>query len=200
MGRIFYLLGKSASGKDTLFRRLLEQEKLSLRHVTLYTTRPMRDGEREGVEYHFISGEAMEQFRRQGKIIEERTYQTVFGPWTYATVDDGQLDLTQGDYLISGVLESYRSTCRYWGADQVVPLYVEVEEGERLRRAWLRERAQATPRYAEMCRRFLADEEDFSEEKLREAGITRRYQNRDLEECLAELSREILRIRQRSKA
>ena len=191
LGKLFYIMGKSASGKDTLFRRLLADGGLRLREVILYTTRPMRAGEREGVAYHFLTAEELEAFRRQGKIIEERTYQTVLGPWTYATLDDGQIHLDRGNYLISGVLESYRSTCRYFGEEQVEPLYIEVEDGERLRRAWLREKAQAQPRYAEMCRRFLADEEDFSEEKLREAGIVRRYSNADLEACLAEIRRTI---------
>ena len=195
MGKIFYIMGKSASGKDTIFRRLLSDGQLGLRELVLYTTRPMRDGEREGVEYHFVTEKQLEEFRRQGKVIEERTYQTVMGPWTYATVDDGQMDLSQADYLACGVLESYQSIRRYLGAGQVVPLYVEVEDGERLRRAWLRERAQAHPRYGEMCRRFLADEEDFSEEKLREAGIGRRYSNQDLEACLEEIRQEIRRKR-----
>ena len=197
MGTIFCLMGKSASGKDTLFRLLASDPALGLRTVTLYTTRPMRDGERDGVEYHFVSERALEDFRRQGKVIEERTYETVQGPWTYATVDDGRLDLAAGDYLISGVLESYRSLSRYFGPEQVTPLYIEVEDGERLCRALDRERAQEVPRYAELCRRFLADEEDFAEEKLQAAGIVRRFENQDLASCRAELTREILRIRQR---
>lgn len=38
-----------------------------------------------------------------------------------------------------------------------------------------------------MCRRFLADEEDFSEEKLKAAGITKKFVNNDLQECLREI-------------
>ena len=55
----------------------------------------------------------------------------------------------------------------YYGEDKVVPVYVEVEDGERLKRAIRREEQQKVPKYEEMCRRFLADAEDFSEEKLR---------------------------------
>lgn len=191
MGKIFYLFGKSASGKDSIFRLLLKDPVLKLRGVTMYTTRPMRDSEQEGVEYHFISKERLAEFRNSGKIIEERTYQTVHGPWTYATVDDGQIDLALGNYLMTGVLESYLSTKRYFGGC-VVPLYIEVEDGERLARALLREREQENPKYAEMCRRFLSDEADFAEERLREAGVGKRYQNRELVGCLAELRQEIL--------
>ena len=57
----------------------------------------------------------------------------------------------------------------------MVPLYIEVDDGLRLSRALERERKQTEPKYAEMCRRFLADCEDFTEEKIAEAGIVRRF-------------------------
>ena len=66
-------------------------------------------------------------------------------------------------------------------------MYIEVDDGLRLARAVERERRQAEPKYSELCRRFLADEEDFSEENLSRAGITRRFENRELDECLAEI-------------
>lgn len=44
MGKIFYIMGKSSSGKDTIYRRLLEDKELELRNIILYTTRPMRQG------------------------------------------------------------------------------------------------------------------------------------------------------------
>lgn len=74
------------------------------------------------------------------------------------------------------------------------PIYVEVEDGERLKRALAREELQETPRYAEMCRRFLADTEDFSQENLERAGIRRRFQNVELESCMEEI-REYIRSR-----
>ena len=81
---------------------------------------------------------------------------------------------------------------RGFGAVNVVPLYIEVEDGERLKRAIEREERTGTPKYAEMCRRYLADEQDFSEERLKDAGIVRRYRNRSMEECLSELRARIL--------
>lgn len=184
MGKIFYLMGKSASGKDTIYKRLLE-ECPEFDTIILYVTRPMRVGERDGVEYHFTTEEKLEAFRASGKVIEQRTYQTVAGPWTYATVDDGQIDLSQRDYLAIGTLESYCQIRAYFGAEAVVPLYITVDDGVRLERALLRERQQSFPNYAELCRRYLADEYDFSPEKLREAGILSEYRNDDLEACVA---------------
>lgn len=48
MGKIFYIMGKSSSGKDTIYSRLLEDSQLGLSRIVLYTTRPMREGEQEG--------------------------------------------------------------------------------------------------------------------------------------------------------
>ena len=69
-----------------------------------------------------------------------------------------------------------------YGAENLVPIYIEVEDGERLSRALSRERQQEQPKYEEMCRRFLADAADFSEEKLLDAQITVRFANDDLKQ------------------
>ena len=109
-------------------------------------------------------------FKRQEKIIELRAYHTVYGIWKYFTADDGQICLAESDYLMIGTLEAYEQIRDYFGMDKVCPVYVEVDDGLRLQRALDRERAQDQPKYAEMCRRFLADEKDFSEENLKKQG------------------------------
>lgn len=186
MGKIYYVMGKSCSGKDTIYRRLTERHP-ELRVVVPYTTRPIREGEQDGVEYFFVDWEKMEEMRAAGRIIELRSYNTVLGVWNYFTADDGQIDLAAHSYLIIGTLVSYQAMRDYYGAEALVPIYVEVEDGTRLERAIGRERKQAKSQYEEMCRRFLADAEDFSEEKLRRAGITKRFVNTDLEQCLEEI-------------
>ena len=124
------------------------------------------------------------QMTASGKLIEARAYHTVHGIWTYFTADDGQVDLSEGNYLGIGTLESYQKLKQYYGEEYVIPVYIEVEDGERLQRALLREREQEKPKYEEMCRRFLADQEDFSEENIREAGIKLRFANENLELCV----------------
>ena len=190
MGKIYCLMGKSASGKDTVYRKILERLP-ELGTYVMYTTRPMREGEIPGRTYHYIEAGELDALSRQGKVIESRTYSTVYGPWTYATVDDGQFDLESGDYLVPGTPESFVRLKAYFGADRVVPLLLEVEDGERLLRAVRREQREARPKYEELCRRFLADAADFSEEKLREAGISRRFVNEDPDRCAAEIAEEI---------
>jgi len=190
MGKIYYMMGKSASGKDTLYKEIRERLP-QLKTVTLYTTRPIRDGERDGVEYYFVSKDTLDTYEKQGKVIELRTYHTVHGDWHYATLYDGQVELDRNDYIILGTLESFQKMKAYYGEESITPVYIEVEDGERLRRALLRELSQEKPKYAEMCRRFLADSEDFSEENLKKAGITRRFINADKVQCLEEIIGEI---------
>jgi len=191
MGKIFIIIGKSATGKDTLYKRLLQQEDIHLKTVVMYTTRPIRSGETDGVEYHFVDENTLQELQKQNKVIEHRAYHTVHGVWHYFTVNDGQIDLDHNDYLMIGTLEAYEQICEYFGKDQVVPIYLEIPDDIRLLRAIGREQTQEHPKYAELCRRYLADEEDFSEEKLKKSGITKRYQNLDMEACLSEVIRDI---------
>ena len=187
MGKIYCLLGKSSSGKDTLFKMLLEESGLALKTIVPYTTRPIRVGEQEGVEYHFVTEETQKKLEAEGKIIELRAYDTICGVWKYFTVDDGQIDLATDNYLVIGTLESYVKMRDYFGVEKIVPLYVEVEDGERLLRALTRERAQKEPNYAELCRRFLADSVDFSAERLKAAAICRWFENTEKNATCKEL-------------
>ena len=188
MGKLFYVIGKSATGKDTIFQKLLENESLDLKPLVLYTTRPMRAGEEQGVQYHFTDEAGLTELQNAGKVIELRAYDTVHGVWKYFTADTEATDLEKYNYAGVGVLESYRALRNYYGAKRVIPIYIEVEDGERLQRALDRERGQQEPKYAELCRRFLADSEDFAEEKIAEAGIEKRFYNRDLKESIEEIS------------
>lgn len=184
-------MGKSATGKDTIFKRLLESEEINLKTAIMYTTRPIRKSEIEGVEYHFVDEDTLRELEKQNKIIEHRAYDTLHGIWHYFTVNDGQINLEQSDYLMMGTLETYGQIQEYFGKDRVVPIYLELEEGTRLLRALRREQKQEQPKYAEMCRRYLADEEDFSEENLEKNCIHKRYQNMDINVCLFQIIEDI---------
>ena len=186
MGKIYYIMGKSSSGKDTLYKEILRRIP-RLKQVVPYTTRPPREGEEDGVEYYFADEDRLAKMERDGKVIELRAYNTIHGVWKYFTAADGQINLKEADYLMIGTLESYEKIRDYYGQESLIPLYIEVEDGERLMRALLRERQQKHPKYQEMCRRFLADEEDFSEENLRRLQIERRFQNENKEQCLEKI-------------
>lgn len=187
MSRIIYLMGKSSTGKDTIFKKLLADGTLGLKTIVPYTTRPIRVGEKDGVEYFFTDEAGYQKFLEQGKIIEARAYETYHGIWRYFTVDDGQIAETGPDYIMIGTLEAYEKIKLYFGESRVLPVLIELDDGVRLQRALSRERRQKHPKYEELCRRFLADSVDFSDEKIAEAGITRRFENEDLGRCLEEI-------------
>lgn len=188
MGRIFCVMGKSASGKDTIYNKILQYDSLHLSRIIPYTTRPIRDGENDGKDYNFCSEEDVKRFAGEGRIIELREYNTVYGLWKYFTVNDENIDLEHRSYLTVGTLESYIKIREYFGKDRVLPIYIEVEDGDRLIRAIQREKQQQVPKYEEMCRRFLADAADFSEDNLKEAGIERRFVNADMDTVISEIS------------
>ena len=197
MGSLFYIIGKSSTGKDTIYKKLYEKKDLKLNPLVMYTTRPIREKEVDGREYHFVDDTVLKQLEQDGKVIEKRAYHTIHGVWTYFTVDNDKLDLKNQDYLAIGTLESYEKIRTYYGDGKVVPLYIEVEDGLRLERALEREKKQQPPKYEELCRRFLADQADYSEEKLKEAGITVRYSNeKNIESCVETLAAVIRSYRQ----
>ncbi len=207
MGKIFVVMGKTSSGKDTVYKKVLDNLTLNqgiqtLKTVVIYTTRPMRPGETNGVEYFFATEEELKTLREQGKVIEERCFHTVHGPWYYFTVNDGQIDLERHSYLMINTLAGFEMIRDYYkkdGEDIVIPIYIEADPKERLLRYINRESLQKNPNYNEVCRRFLADEADFAEEELLRLGITKRYFNQELEECCNEIERDIAALLERGQ-
>ncbi len=180
-------MGKSSTGKDTIFKRLLSDRDLKLKTIVSYTTRPIRESEKDGVEYHFVKEADFKRLCEAGKVVEDRCYETVHGPWRYFTVADDSTDLDRFDYITIGTLESYKKVRDYFGKDKVVPVLIELDDGVRLQRALNREKKQEHPKYEEMCRRFLSDSKDFDEELIKKAKIRRRFKNEDLNSCIKEI-------------
>lgn len=186
MGNIFYLMGKSSSGKDTIYKELLKDRQLNLKKAVLYTTRPIRAGETDGVTYHFTDEAELVRLQKEHKVIEVRGYDTIKGMWYYFTVDDGQFQEIDRNILMIGTLESFEKMREYFG-ERMVPVFVTLEDGERLIRAIRREQQQKEPVYAEVCRRFLADEKDFSQEMLAKNKIEHFFENNELEQCVKDI-------------
>ena len=190
MAKIICLLGKSCSGKDTIYKKLLADESLNLLPLVTYTTRPMRTGEQEGREYHFTDEAGFNALKDAGKVIEDRTYDTVYGLWRYFTVDDGTFDKNGRNVIAAaGTIPAYIKLRDYFGAENTCPIMIETDDGIRLERAMRREKKQEAPRYKEMCRRFITDSEDFDEEKMKAAGVEHVFMNNeDLDKCIREVS------------
>ena len=190
-------MGKSSSGKDTIFK-IISEHFNNIYNIVPFTTRPIRDGEIDGVNYYFVNDNEFRQMLEKGLIIEHRSYDTIHGIWTYFT-SSLNIDLENNNYMVINTLEGYNDLKKYYGEDIVIPIYIEVENGLRLERALKREMAQKEPKYAEMCRRFLEDQVDFSDDKIKESNINKKFINNDLTECVLEIEREINSILEKEK-
>ena len=189
MTNLFYIMGKSASGKDTIYKKI--KNVININEYIPYTTRPIRTGEIDGIDYNFITNEKIKEFQQDNKIIESREYKTVHGLWVYATVADKQLEI-DGNILTIGTLESYNKIKQYFKKDlqtKILPIYIKIDEPERRRRAILREERQEKPKFKEMERRLKADNIDFSNEKLKESGISEKetFENYNIDECVSKI-------------
>ena len=193
MGKVFCIMGKSGSGKDTIFKEIIKDNSLNLKKIVGYTTRPKRVEENDGVEYNFIDDDMINKFIQKNKVIEIRKYDTVNGIWYYGTMDDGQINLQTNSYIVISTLESYSSFKKYFGSNNVIPLYIDVDDGIRLQRILNREMSEDSPNYKEICRRFIADSEDFSNKNLKLNGIEKIYSNNNLVECIADVKNNIIK-------
>ena len=159
--RVFCLVGKSCSGKDTLYARILERHP-ELVPVIPHTTRPRRTGEVEGQNYWFVTQEQLRQYEARGQVIEKREYHTVQGLWTYFTL---RFPLDQNRLLIT-TLEGAKALMDAYGPQAVCIACLHVDDHTRLLRCVEREERQEHPDYTELCRRFLADQSDFSPDRM----------------------------------
>lgn len=196
MPNLIYIMGKSSAGKDTIYQKI--KERIDTNLYIPYTTRPMREGETQGREYNFITREEFNKLENEQKVMENRNYNVINKNgkkdiWTYATIADNQWK-QYGNFLSIGTLESYINILKYLKKHpekdlKMVPVYIRISEEERRKRATARENKQTKPNFEEMERRLKADNIDFSEEKLKEAGISKfeTFENYDLEKCVNEI-------------
>lgn len=186
MGKIYMLLGKSASGKDTI-RQLIQKAYPNFKNIVTYTTRPMRAGEKEGESYHFVTDEEFERMDTEGMFFEKRKYLTPAGVWKYATSKQ-DFDLSSTKYMLVGtlpMLASYKSVF----ANDVIPIYIERSGANRLLGSMRRisPSNNQEQEMEEICRRFLSDQKDYSPENLKKAGISTQFLNNNPTECACKI-------------
>ena len=151
--KVIAIYGKGGSGKDTILKKVLESKKFNLNKIVGITTRPPREGEKDGVEYYFIS---LDDFAT--KIISEELVEaTTFRGWYYGT----SISAFSKDKINIGIfndkaLDVLLQDNRF----EIVPVYIEVAAKNRLIRMLNRE---DDPDIDEIIRRYKADEKDFEE-------------------------------------
>ena len=146
---IFIISGQTASGKTSL--ALLLAKLLQYQRLISHTTRPMRIGETNGVEYHFISNAQL----NETNLICKNTFHTAYGPWTYGLDIEG---IDENKHHIA-ILEAAGAVELKSNIPSAKIIYIDVPETIRRERAYVRENKQFDP---EIERRFKADAEDFT--------------------------------------
>ena len=157
--KIFALLGYMGVGKDTILKQVLKDMD-DVKPIISTTTRPMRKGETEGVEYYFIDD--TEFFRRGTDFVEQRIYHTKVkengveknATWRYGIE---RMELEKDDYLIV-IVDSigYKELKNYVGNTKIVPIFISAPQEELKARALARGDLEA-----EVDRRLKDDYERF---------------------------------------
>lgn len=158
---LYCILGNSGSGKNTILEKLLKKPELNLGRVVTCTTRPMREKEIPGQEYHYIDRSLAIKIMNSDIIIEARRYKVNSGEYWYYFTPDFCLneDMIQERNLIC--IASPDQFGAYFKAfpGYVVPIIITVSDKVRLIRSLSRE---DDPDCKEICRRYLADTKDYS--------------------------------------
>ena len=157
--KILVLVGCSASGKDTVMNRLVKE--FDVKPVISYTTRPIRDCEQDGREYHFVTEEEFERMKNDGEFIETRVYKTVKGNWYYGLPKNG-INITDDNNYITildfdGLLELEKWLRSIGQIDKLTSIYVDVTEQNRLIRSLNREQNMTKKQVEEVIRRYYND-------------------------------------------
>ena len=155
---IIALMGKAGSGKDTIMRALLKQPAFKdAVPIISCTTRPIRENEKDGIDYHFLTKEQFTDKILSGEMLEA----TVFNDWCYGT----SLDNLTPDKVNIGVFNPEGvGLLRDRSNINLKLIYIEAKDKDRLMRQLNREK---DPDIHEIIRRYSADEMDFSEEEIK---------------------------------
>ena len=183
--KIFALLGYMGVGKDTILKQVLKDID-DVKPIISTTTRPMRKGETEGVEYYFIDD--TEFFRRGTDFVEQRIYHTKVkengveknATWRYGIE---RMELEKDDYLIV-IVDSvgYKELKNYVGNGKIVPIFISAPQEELKARALARGDLEA-----EVDRRLKDDYERFMDFRVRTVYHEVKNTNGRLEEAIKEV-------------
>lgn len=175
------LLGKSASGKDTVVDNLIHN--YGYKKIITWTTRPMRPGEKQDLTYHFTDDEDFEEKIEEGFFAEWKKYNSVFGTWYYGTAVQ---DITNNsnNKIIILTPSGYEDIKEYINNEEILSVYLDSS----LRTLYKRLKFRGdNPR--EIKRRLLHDIKDFKGIKNK-VNVVIKNNTRDLDE-LTELIKDM---------
>lgn len=150
---VIALFGKAGSGKDYLIKNLKNKTIERANYKVSCTTRPKREGEKEGIDYFFLTEEEFLEKKKKGEFVETQE----FNGWYYGT---RVVDLQESPMVNIGIFNIYGIYQMIQAGINVIPIYIRASDKIRMIRQLEREE---NPNVSEIVRRFNTDEEDFSD-------------------------------------
>lgn len=151
MAKVILICGPSASGKDTLVSKLVQTSPNLYHKCVLATSRPRRDYEEEGVDYYFK--DYWDLMLSPSSFL----FPIAYNGWAYA-IPQNEIIEGKNNLIVSNsywALKINKHLPENW---DVKTFYLDTSDKERLLRSLAREE---NPDCKEICRRFLADEDDW---------------------------------------
>lgn len=161
---MYCIIGRSSSGKDTLYNAILKSQLLNIKPLLEYTTREPRDNEIHGVHYNFLSLEEFDMLLATDKFVEIRHYDSADGRLYYCTP---KIILPNShDIIYKTSIFSIERLINYYNTSNIRVIYCDADDHTLLHRAISRESSYKNPNYRELCRRFYSDAVDNSEDAI----------------------------------
>jgi guanylate kinase len=200
MAKYIALCGKSASGKNAIQDTSLS--KLSfLKPIVSITSRPIREGEKEGVDYDFVSHEQIMEFLLSDKLIEHRVYypEGSDDEWIYGISQDSVDKDSDNIYIVILDIKGLQEFINYVGKENVLSFYIDASAKTRLLRSLNRQPNATDEQVCEFARRLLADDKDFDKAcKYTDFTLTNETQE-DFDSCMELLTRWIENLHKREE-
>lgn len=166
---IYVFMGKSSVGKDYIVKKVLENNDVKL--AVSHTTRPIRNGETDGVEYYFIDKNDFLHKKKNNYFIETRLYNTYDKNgkediWYYGLSYDALNNYEKDDYIAILDLKGLNDLIAKLGDEYIEVIYIVANRDIRMQRALNREGKMTDSQIKEVERRFVADDLDFPDDLI----------------------------------
>lgn len=166
--KLILLIGCMASGKDTILKEMINEGYAE--PVISHTSRPMRKGEKEGIEYHFVSAEEMLKMKENNEFIEFKSYKAANNEKWYYGVNKNSLEKgLSKNYILIVDITGMRQIKEYFKDDkdmEITTIFLDVDKETRRKRAIMRDN-MTLEKVKEIERRLEADDKEvypFKEE------------------------------------
>lgn len=166
--KLILLIGCMASGKDTILKEMINEGYAE--PVISHTSRPMRKGEKDGIEYHFVSAEEMLKMKENNEFIEFKSYKAANNEKWYYGVNKNSLEKgLSKNYILIVDITGMRQIKEYFKDDkdmEITTIFLDVDKETRRKRAIMRDN-MTLEKVKEIERRLKADDKEvypFKEE------------------------------------